>query len=77
MRVSLMDTNRMFKYGIIILISVTILALVGIYEADIFAEIITNKDILVFIELVFVMLIIAFLMYALMIIIEGLTKNDT
>jgi len=67
----------MFKYGIIILISVTILALVGIYEADIFAEIITNKDILVFIELVFVMLIIAFLMYALMIIIEGLTKNDT
>ncbi|MGA9098109.1 MAG: hypothetical protein WB392_04170 [Methanotrichaceae archaeon] len=76
MRVSLMNSKHIFiKYGMLALIFITILALVGLYKIDILAEILANKDTLIFIELVFVMSIITFLMYALMILIESFNKE--
>ena len=50
MRVSLMNSKHIFiNYGMLALIFITILALVGLYKIDILAEILANKDTVIFI----------------------------
>ena len=71
-----MALRRVFnKYSIVALIVIAILALEGLYKIDIL-EIITNKYIFIFFEVVFAMLLVAFLLYAFILLIEKFNRDS-
>ncbi len=70
-----MDSKQIFdKYWVIILIIITTLAFVTLYKTNIFADFMANRNISVFIAIVFSLFISAFLLYAFVVLAQRFYK---
>lgn len=71
-----MAKKRIFNaYAIAAMVGIAIMAFVGLCGADVLIDIVTSRDFFIFSEVVFMMLIVGFLMYAFILLIERFSRN--
>ena len=62
-------------YAIAAIAGIAVMALAGLCGIDVLIDIAASRDALIFSEVVFMMLVVAFLLYAFILLIEKIGKN--